>query len=147
MTNWEFEHSIFTEASRETAWAFWSDMSNPVKMEPGIERIELDGPFASGTTGHTIAGEFTQEWMLTEVIEGKRFVITGITTDGSGKLSFAWSFENEGSGTRMTHQISASGSRMDEYLDELRQMAVDAPKSMLRLAAELDRLAQESGKK
>src|SRR5215210_2032718 len=140
MDNWEFEHSIFTEADRQTAWNFWSDMSNHAKIEQGIE-IELDGPFVSGTTGRTIAGEFTQEWKLAEVIEGKRFVITGITSDGSGKLSFAWSFENEGSGTRMTHQISASGSRMDEYLDELRQMAVDAPKSMLRLAAELDRLA------
>ena len=79
-----------------------------------------------------------------ECVRAELIIVTA--PDGSGKLSFVWSFENEGRGTRMTHQISASGSRMDEYLDDRRQMEVDAPKSMLRLAGELDRLAKDNGK-
>ena len=35
------------------AWAFWSDLRNHMRLEPGVERIELDGPFATGTTGRT----------------------------------------------------------------------------------------------
>src|SRR4051812_24228086 len=141
MADWEFKHSIFTVTNRKKAWSFWADMSNHAKMEPGIARIELDGPFALGTRGRTIAGEFTQEWKLTEVKEGKRFVITGITPDGQGRLSFAWDFEDDDSGTRITQQISASGPQVEEYLDVLRQMEDGASKGMSRLANELNRLA------
>lgn len=49
---WEFKHSIYTEANRMDAWAYWSDTDNNAKMEPGVKRIELDGPFETGTTGH-----------------------------------------------------------------------------------------------
>jgi hypothetical protein len=141
MADWEFKHSIFTVTNRKKAWDFWADMSNHAKMEPGIKRIELDGPFASGTKGRTIIGEFTQEWKLTEVSEGKRFVITGITPDGEGRLSFAWDFEDDGSGTRITQQISAYGPQVEEYLDVLREMGDNTPKVMSRLVAKLNRLA------
>ena len=145
MANWEFKHSIFTKADKQKAWAFWSDINNHAKMEPSIARIELDGPFASGTKGRTVTGEYIQEWRLTEVIEGERFIITGIIQDGNGKLSFAWDFEDEGSGTRMTQTIEATGPQVEEYLDVLHEIEASAPKNMLRLAAELDRLAGESG--
>ncbi len=141
MAEWEFEHSIFTNARRKDAWVYWSDIRNHARMEPGVERIELDGPFATGTTGRTITADFQQEWALTEVIDERRFVVTGLTPDGDGALSFAWEFEDEGAGTRMTHRISASGPQVKEHLDELRQMEVSAPNGMARLAAELDRLA------
>ena len=141
MAAWEFEHSIYTNARRKDAWDYWSDMRNHASMEPGVERIELDGPFATGTRGRTIATAFQQEWELTEVIDGRRFVITGLTPDGDGALSFAWEFEDEGTGTRMTQRISAYGPQVEEHLEEFRQMEVNAPKGMARLAAELDRLA------
>ena len=144
MDNWQFKHSIFTKANKEKAWAFWSDINNHAKMETGKARIELDGPFASGTRGRTVTGEYIQEWMLTEVIEGDRFVITGITPDGNGKLSFAWDFEDEGNGTRMTQTIEAAGPQVEEYLDVFHEIEVSAPKNVLQLAAGLDRFAGES---
>ena len=144
MDAWEFEHSIFTIAGRMDAWAYWSDVRNHARMEPGVERIELDGPFETGTTGRTIAKEFTQEWTLTEVVEKRRWVLTGYTPDGEGALSFAWTFEDEGDGTRMTQTIRATGSFISEHEEELHQMEAHAPKAMARLADELDRLAEES---
>lgn len=87
--------------------------------------------------------DYTQEWQLTTVIEGDRFVITGYTAVGKGKLSFSWEFENEGNGTRITQQIKASGEPVEEYPEELRQMEVGAPKGMAKLAEELDRFAKE----
>jgi len=145
MAEWAFEHSIFTVANRMDAWAYWSEMSNHAKMEPGVERIELDGPFATGTTGRTMAEGFTQEWELTDVVEGRRFTVTGLTPDGDGSLRFTWEFEDEGPGTRMTHRIHATGPDVAEHMEVLRQMEVRAPEGMARLAAALDRLAQEKG--
>jgi hypothetical protein len=142
MGYWEFQYSIFTNTRRKDVWKYWSDMRNHVAMEPGVETIELDGPFVTGTTGRTIGAGFTQEWKLTEVTEGRRFVITGLTPNGNGALSFAWEFEDEGSGTRMTQRISAYGPQVEEHLKELRQMEVNAPKALARLAAELDRLTK-----
>ncbi|MDR8394283.1 SRPBCC family protein [Aliifodinibius sp. S!AR15-10] len=147
MANWEFEHSIYTEANRKDAWDHWSDVENHAKMEPGVESIELDGPFATGTTGRTITSEYTQEWELTTVIDGEKWVITGHTPDGGGTLSFAWKFEDEGSGTRLTQQIKATGSLVEEYPEEIQQMEANAPKAMARLAKELNRLAEEEWNK
>ena len=86
MSEWACEQSIVTNARRMDAWAYWSDLSNHAK-EPGVEKIELDGPFATGTTGRTIGTGFQQEWELTDVVEGRRFGITGFTPDGDGALS------------------------------------------------------------
>lgn len=144
MAEWTFEHSIFTIANRQDAWIYWSDMRNH-EWEPGVKSIELDGPFETGTTGRTIATDFTQEWELTEVVEGRRFVITGLTPDGEGSLSFDWRLEDEGHGTRMTQRISATGPKVENHMEVFRQMEANAPKGMAQLAAELDRLAQEQG--
>jgi len=101
----------FTRASRAAAWAFWSDLRNHMRLEPGVERIELDGPFATGTTGRTVAPGFTHEWRLSDVVPERRFAITGFTPDGAGALSFAWEFADGSGGTRMTQRIQATGRR------------------------------------
>ncbi len=143
MSEWECEQSAFTNASRMAVWAYWSDLSNHAKMEPGVERIELDGPFATGTTGRTIATEFQQDWALSDVVEGRRFGITGFTADGNGVLSFCWDFKDEDDGTRVTYRIRASGPELDKHRDMFRQMEIRAPKALVRLAADLNRLALE----
>lgn len=145
MAEWAFEHSIFTIAGREDAWAYWSDLRNH-EAEPGVESIELDGPFETGTTGRTVATGFTQEWELSEVVEGRRFVITGLTPDGEGSLSFGWEFEDEGHGTRLTQRIRAIGPEVEDHMEVFRQMEANAPKGMAQLAAELDRLAEARGR-
>lgn len=142
MADWEFEHSIYTEANRKQAWHYWSNVDNHAKMEPGVKRIELDGPFKTGTTGRTVTEEYTQEWKLTEVTEGERWVLTGHTPDGEGTLSFTWEFEDEDGGTRMTQLIKASGPLVKEYPEEFRRMEENAPEAMAKLAEELDRLTE-----
>ena len=58
----------------------------------------LDGPFATGTTGRTVASRSTSEWRLNDVVPERRFAITGVTPDGRGALSFVWEFEDDVSG-------------------------------------------------
>jgi hypothetical protein len=43
MSSWACEHSIYTRAGRAAAWKYWSDLNNHARMEPGVERTELDG--------------------------------------------------------------------------------------------------------
>ena len=107
--------------------------------EEGVT-IELDGPFQTGTKGRSITANWRQEWELREVITEKRFVTTG--RESGFELSFAWDFEDEGTGTRMTQTISAHGPeiQMKKWADTLRQMEINAPKGMEQLAAKLDRL-------
>ena len=145
MSEWECEQSAVTEARRSIVWAYWSDLSNHAKMEPGVEKIELDGPFATGTTGRTISTEFQQEWTLTDVVEERRFGITGITPDGSGTLSFSWDFEDAEDGTRITYRIRADGPQVDDHLSVFHHMESSAPKALAQLASDLDQLAQASG--
>ena len=134
--SWEFKQSLFTNTSRSLAWAFWSDMQNHAEME-GVT-IELDGPFQTGTKGRTITANSQQEWELNDVIHERRFVITG--RDSGFELSFAWDFDDEGTGTRMTQKISAGGpdAEMKKWEDTLRQMEIDAPKGLEKLAAKLE---------
>ncbi|NAS13308.1 SRPBCC family protein [Poritiphilus flavus] len=138
MTNWEFKHSVYTRAKRKTAWDFLTDMSNQLRMEPGIEDIELDGPFANGTNGRTIAKTHTQEWQLSEVIEGQQFTITGQTPEQELSLSFSWEFEDEGAGTRLTQTIKGSAADISAYQEIFHGMEENAPKQMARLVEELD---------
>ena len=140
MADWEYKHSIHTKARRDVAWDYMSNMQNHAK-EPGIKRIEFDGPFVNGAKGRTVMEDYTQAWELAEVMEGRRFVIIGWTPEGGGSLSFAWDFEDEGIGTRMTQRICAMGSHVEEHIAEFRQMEINAPKAMAQLALDLDQLA------
>ena len=138
-SNWEFKHSFVTTTSRSVAWAYWSDMQNHAEMES--VQIELDGPFQTGTKGRTITATSRQEWELSEVNQEKRFVTTG--RDSGFELSFAWDFEDEGTGTRMTQTIGAKGPEelMKKWDETLRQMEISAPKGMEQLAAKLNQLS------
>ncbi len=142
MTKWEFKHSAYTNANRKDVWNYWSNMDNHAKMEPGVDRIELDGPFETGTTGRTITKYYTQEFELSEVSLANHFTIIGKTPGDMGFLSFTWSFEDEGKGTRMTQKIEAEGTKVEEYLDEFRQMEKGAVIGMARLVEELDLLTK-----
>ncbi|MDX1577131.1 MAG: SRPBCC family protein [Gemmatimonadota bacterium] len=137
-THWTVEHAVVTTADRSTAWAHWTDLRHHAELEPGIERIELDGPFATGTRGRTIGRDFEQQWELRDVVPEERFVITGTAPGFS--LSFAWTFEDDDGGRRMTQRISAEGPGLDAIRHELRGMEENAPSAMARLAERLDRL-------
>lgn len=142
MSGWECEASIVTRASRSNAWAFWTDMDNHVKMEDGVKAIELDGPFVSGMTGRTLTAVSQQEWELKDVVEERHFAIVGVTPDGRGSLSFAWTFEDEGQGTRITYRIRAHGPEVDRHVDVFGALEERAPLGIAAVGAKLDRLSQ-----
>lgn len=140
MSEWQFEQSAITTASRMAAWSYWTNMEHHVAMEPAVKKIEMDGPFVTGTTGRSITAEFQQEWQLTDVVKGRRFGIKGFTPDQTGWLTFSWEFEDEDAGTRITYRIAAEGPHVEQHTEVWRSFEVNAPKGLAVLIAALDEL-------
>src|ERR1700687_316073 len=63
-----------TKAAAETIWRVWSDPSTWQDWNPNVQRMEVNGPFANGTTGimHTPAGQHHQI-KVTNIRSGQSF--------------------------------------------------------------------------
>src|SRR4051794_12105258 len=71
---WEYEHSVETTATPAALWRHWSDMAAWPVWNEGIEKIEIGGPFAVGTTfTMTPPGEDPVEMRLVEITPGELF--------------------------------------------------------------------------
>jgi hypothetical protein len=72
---WDYEHAAPTSASREAIWRLWADVENWASWNSDIEKIELRGPFAEGSTiSMTPIGQDTVELRLEDVRENEQFV-------------------------------------------------------------------------
>ena len=69
MPSAEVEHSVEVRVPRRVAWGFWSDPSNWT-LDPGIQSVEIDGPFAPGTVGTTKSKDQETQWTITSVDAG-----------------------------------------------------------------------------
>uniref|UniRef100_A0AAU2K0U8 Polyketide cyclase n=1 Tax=Streptomyces sp. NBC_00049 TaxID=2903617 RepID=A0AAU2K0U8_9ACTN len=72
---WTYEHSIETGAGPEAIWRLWADVANWGTWNSGIEKIEIDGPFAKGALiTMTPPGEDPVPLRIVEAVEGELFV-------------------------------------------------------------------------
>ncbi|MFD7909138.1 SRPBCC family protein [Streptomyces sp. NPDC059752] len=72
---WEYEHGIETAATAEAIWRLWADVENWGAWNAGVQKIEIDGPFAVGTQiTMTPPGEDPIPLRIAEAVEGERFV-------------------------------------------------------------------------
>jgi Polyketide cyclase / dehydrase and lipid transport len=71
---WEYEHAVDTTATPAALWSHWSDMAAWPQWNDGIEKIEIDGPFAVGTTfTMTPPGDEPVQMRLVEIVPGVSF--------------------------------------------------------------------------
>lgn len=71
---WEYEYSLETTASSDALWRCWSDVTAWPEWNDGIEKIEIHGPFAVGTTiTMTPPGENPVTLRLAEIAPGRLF--------------------------------------------------------------------------
>jgi hypothetical protein len=77
---WSVEHSVETSARAEAVWRLWADVEGWPEWNAGVERIELRGPFAVGSTIlMTPPGDDPVELRITEAdepVEDERSRIT-----------------------------------------------------------------------
>jgi uncharacterized protein YndB with AHSA1/START domain len=75
VTMWANEHSVETTAAPEQIWRLWADVAGWPEWNGDIERIELIGPFAAGSTIlMTPVGEEPVELRIGEAVEPELFV-------------------------------------------------------------------------
>lgn len=139
---YEFAHSIECPVSRDFAWRFWSAVENWAAVDPAVEWVSLDGPFASGTRGVTkLHGLGPMEWRLSVVQDGRSATIE-IMVDGA-VVKFCWRFEEQASGgVRITQRVSLEGERAGEYLEGMRELEQGIPAGMHSLAVGMVRAAE-----
>ena len=71
---WEYEYSVETSASRAAIWEHWADVAAWPRWNDGIEKLEIHGPFAVGTTfTMTPPGDDPVHMSLTEICPGELF--------------------------------------------------------------------------
>jgi Polyketide cyclase / dehydrase and lipid transport len=72
---WAVEHSVETSARAKAIWRLWADVERWPEWNAGVERIELRGPFAAGSTIlMTPPGDEPVELRIAEAVEPELFV-------------------------------------------------------------------------
>ena len=63
--------TVDCEVTVEFAWDFWANVKNWI-LDPDVEAVEIDGPFAPGARGSTNSkSSGRMEWRLVEVRVGR----------------------------------------------------------------------------
>ncbi|MEP6909532.1 MAG: SRPBCC family protein [Actinomycetota bacterium] len=131
---WANEHSIETSASPETIWRLWSDVPEWPEWNGDIERIELHGPFASGSRiVMTPIGEEPIELRIAEAVEAELFVdeadlgeIVVRTTHRVEPL--------DGDRARVTYRMEITGPAADTLGAEIGpEISADFPQTLVAL--------------
>jgi uncharacterized protein YndB with AHSA1/START domain len=116
---WEYEHSTETSAAPQEVWRHWSDMAAWPQWNAGIEKMEIDGPFAAGTTFAMIPpGDEPIRLRLTEIIPGELF--TDEMDGGDFTVRTVHRLEPATSGrTRITYRTEITGPAADQVGPQL----------------------------
>jgi len=116
---WTTEHAIEAPGSPEAIWRIWADVPRWGEWNPDIEHVELDGPFAAGSTiTMTPRGQEPVELVIAEAVEPHRFVdeadlgeVVVRTLHRAERL--------EGDRVRVTYRMEISGPAADTLGPEL----------------------------
>jgi hypothetical protein len=98
-----------TSASPKTIWRVWSEPRTWQEWNPNVQRMEMNGPFASWTTGvmHTPAGQHHQI-QLTNVQPGKSFDLETRVIPLT-HFTFHCEVEPGSKGSRISQSLRVSG--------------------------------------
>jgi hypothetical protein len=139
---WEYEHSLEADVTPEAVWSLYTAASTWPEWDYGIESMELNGPFAVGTTGTlTPRGQGALPFTLIEVQENAKFVdetnLDGIT------LHFIHTLEPVAGGkTKITHRVEISGPAAEHVAPKIGSgISEGIPVTVLTLAEQASTLA------
>lgn len=131
-TVWEFEYAVETSATPKAIWTLLRDVERWPQWNAGVEKIEIDGPFAAGTFfTMTLPGEDAIRTRLVEVQEGRSFLDE--TRIGELRIFVDHRIEPLARGrTRVVYSIEAFGPNCDEVGAAV---SADFPQVLRSLAA------------
>ena len=105
---WTAEHTIVTDASRESVWKIWADVENWPKWDKGVEWCRIKGEFKAGTmyTLKPVGGPEVKA-VITDCQPLSRF--TDITKLPLAKMEFIHELVEEKDGLHVTHRVNITG--------------------------------------
>jgi len=111
---WESEYSVEAPVTPESVWQVWADFQNAASWNEGIERIELRGPFASGTEfSMKPVGREAIVMHLAEVTENVSFA--EVTAANGLTIRIIHRVERlDGQRTRIVYRTQITGEGADE---------------------------------
>jgi uncharacterized protein YndB with AHSA1/START domain len=116
---WEYEYSLDTAAALDTLWRYWSDLTTWAQWNGGIEKIEINGPFAAGTTFTMTPPEGDPITLrLVEIVPGELF--TDEMNAGDFTVRTTYRLEQTAAGmTRITYRTEITGPAADQVGPQL----------------------------
>ena len=95
---------------------FWTDVRNWA-LDPDVESVEIDGPFAAGTRGYTNSKSSGRiEWSLAEASD-HRAVIEFPLPGALGRC--AWTFQDTAGYTLITQRWTLQGEQAPAYVQTI----------------------------
>jgi len=139
---WEYEHSVEAKAkaNADQLWTLWTDMLGWPQWNAGIAAIEVDGPFAVGTSfTMTPPGEDPITMQLTEIVPGELFV--DVMDAGDFLVRTVHRLDAMPAGrTRITYRTEITGPAADQVGPEIGpQITADFPAVLKALTALAER--------
>jgi hypothetical protein len=132
---WTTEHSIETSAAPETIWRLWADVGRWPEWNGDIERVELTGPFAAGSTiSMTPIGQEAVALRIAEAVEPELFVDEA-DLDGT-VFRTIHRVERIGERLRIVYRMEATGPEADTLGPAI---SADFPETLAALAARAER--------
>jgi len=116
---WEYEHSVLTTATPDALWRHWSDVAAWPEWNPGIAEIQVDGPFAAGTSvTMTPPDDDPIRLLLVEVVPGELFADE--MDAGDFVVRTEHRLQPAGAGTtRVTYRTEITGPAADQVGPQL----------------------------
>jgi len=116
---WEYEYGVDTAAAPGTVWRYWSDLTTWPQWNDGIEKIEIDGPFAVGTTFQmTSPGGNPIALRPVDIVPGEPF--TDEMDAGDFTVRTVHQLEQTAAGmTRIIYRTEITGSAADRSAPRL----------------------------
>lgn len=102
------KHTIETKATPKQIWEIWQDVANWKNWDQQIELSQIDGPFQTGTYGHTkFTGTPLFKTLLTQV-EPLKLVVQEAYLSFAKVISYQ-SMNQIGDKTQVTFQVEIRG--------------------------------------
>jgi hypothetical protein len=135
---WSYAHSLETSASAKAVFALYADVATWPAWDAGLERVELNGPFAAGTSGTiVVVGQVPLRMRLVSVEAGRGFEDETPVPGAGVVVHVRHCLEPLAQGgTRITHLVSIDGPAADTVGPQLGPaITADFPQTMAALAA------------
>ena len=130
----------YVEATPSEVWSVQSDFRTWPEWNPDIGRLDLQGPLAPGTEFRWTAGGVPIRSTLREVEPGHRLGWTGVAPIFGIRAIHTWSFEPEGTGTRVRTEESFEGLLPRLLPGAMRRLlSTTLEKNVAALKAEVER--------